>query len=41
MTVFPYITKLKNLKELMLFGCPQVTNQGLAKLTELDSLRTL
>jgi len=25
----------------MLFGCPQVTNQGLARLTELSSLKTL
>jgi Leucine-rich repeat (LRR) protein len=36
-----HILKLKNLKKLMLFGCDNVTDAGLAKLAALKSLNAL
>ena len=36
-----HIAKLTNLEDLMLFGCPSVTNEGLAKLRTLKSLKKL
>ncbi len=36
-----HITKLTNLKDLMLFGCPNLGNAGLEILTEIKSLKKL